>query len=476
TLRSLVIERHVFPCVFGSALRMEGVDELLALLSALAESRSWPQEFSAQVYKVSHGRSHERICWLKVTGGVLRAKSQLVGVTAAGAPWQDKVDQLRVYQGSRFEVVQEVPAGQVCAATGLSHVYPGDGLGEAAQAKAPALAPVLDYTVLPQDCDVHAVYEALRELAEEDPLLGVSWSEHLQEIRLRLMGAVQLEVVQERLQAEHGLAVGFGPGSILYKETISDSVEGIGHFEPLRHYAEVHLQLEPLPRGAGVEFGTVCLEDDLDRNWQRLILTNAAEREHCGVLTGAPLTDVRITLLAGRAHPKHTEGGDFRQATYRAIRQGLMQAQSVLLEPWYHYELEVPADRVGRALADLQRMAASFETPEISGEEARISGEAPVSEMRDYALQVSAYTGGHGRLFLELAGYRECHDADKIIEAAAYDPVADLPNTPDSVFCSHGAGYNVRWDEVAEHAHVVVDPARCRPWVRADAAFFASSS
>lgn len=474
TVRSLVMGRKAFPCLFGSALRMTGVDGLLDLLAALAPERAWPAAFGARVYKVSHGARGERIAWLRVTGGTLRAKEVLDGVTRAGERWVDKVDQLRVYQGSRFDVVREVPAGQVCAATGLAHVLPGDGLGFEAAGPSPVLAPVLDYAVLPQGCDAHAVHLALRRMAEEDPLLGVAYDEHAQEVRVQLMGSVQLEVVRDRLLEQDGLRVGFGPGSILYKETIADAVAGVGHFEPLRHYAEVHLLLEPLERGAGVEFGTCCLEDDLDRNWQRLILTNAMEREHLGVLVGAPLTDVRVTLVAGRAHPKHTEGGDFRQATYRAIRQGLMQAQGVLLEPWYRYELGVPASKVGRALADLQRMEAQFDPPVVEGEWATLEGVAPVATMRDYALQVSAYTGGRGHLFLEPAGYDRCHDADEVVAAAAYDPEADLPNTPDSVFCSHGAGYTVKWKEVGEHAHVHPDPARRRPWRAADASFFSA--
>ena len=476
TLRSLVRERCAFPCLFGSALRMEGVDDLLDLLAWLADDRTADEgrPFAARVYRVSHDDRGERIAWLRVTGGLLHAKETLEGVTAAGERWVDKVSQLRTYHGQKFEVVREVPAGWVCAATGLAHVLPGDALGAEPDAGKPQLAPVLDYRVEPHDCDVHAVYEAMRELAEEDPLLATSWNEELQEVRVRLMGVVQQEVVQRTLLERHGLSIGFGPGSILYRETISAPVEGIGHFEPLRHYAEAQLLLEPLPAGSGMEYGTVCSEDDLDRNWQRLILTHCMERQHKGVLIGAPLTDVRMTLLAGRAHAKHTEGGDFRQATYRAIRQGLMQAESVLLEPWYRFELEVPQDKVGRALADLQRFGARFEPPEIAGDEARMTGEAPVSELRDYALQVSAYTAGHGRLSLELAGYEPCHDAQRVIEEAGYDPEADLAHTPDSVFCSHGAGYTVTWQEVADHAHVKDDPARHRPWRPADATFFSS--
>ena len=474
----LVLARKAHPCLYGAALRMEGVDALLDLLARLSGDTPTDGEFGARVYKVARGERGERLAFVKVLGGTLRAKAQLAGTTAAGEPWVAKADQVRLYNGEKYEVVGEVPAGWVCAVTGLSSVAPGDGLGATRAARPPALAPVLDFRVEPDGCDVHAVYLALRELAEEDPLLGVTWSEELQEVRVRLMGAVQQEIVQRLLDERYGLAVGFGPGSVLYEETIAQAVEGVGHFEPLRHYAEVHLRLEPAPRGAGVSFGTCCAEDDLDRNWQRLILTNAMERAHRGVLVGAPLTDVRITLTAGRAHAKHTEGGDFRQATYRAIRQGLMQAReqggAVLLEPWYRYELEVPADKVGRALADLQRMHARFGAPEVAGDFARLAGEAPVATMRDYALQVSAYTGGQGRLDLELAGYEPCHDADEVIAQAAYDPEADLPHTPDSVFCSHGAGYTVKWADVPAQAHVRPEPAHFRAWRAADASFFST--
>ncbi len=478
-VRSLVRQRKAFPVLFGSALRMEGADALLDVLAELSVAVPTDGPFSARVYKVGRGRRGERVAFVKVLGGTLRAKALLEGTTATGERWSNKVDQLRLYNGERHEVVGEVPAGWVCAATGLLHVAPGDGLGAACETRPPALAPVLDYKVEPHDCDVHAVYQALSELAEEDPLLGVTWSEELQEVRVRLMGAVQQEVVQRLLLDRHGLEVGFGPGSILYAETICAPVTGVGHFEPLRHYAEVHLLLEPLPAGSGVAFGTQCPEDDLDRNWQRLILTNALERPHRGTLVGAPITNIRITLVAGRAHAKHTEGGDFRQATYRAIRQGLMQAreqgQCVLLEPWYAFELEVPAGVVGRALADLQRMSARFAAPVVDGERALVVGEGPVATMRDYALQVSAYTSGQGRLFAELAGYEPCHNADEVVEQAAYDPRADLPNTPDSVFCSHGAGYTVPWDQVPQCAHVTPNPAGYRPWREADAAFFGRS-
>lgn len=467
TTRRLFAERHVFPCLFGSALKNEGVAELLDAIAKLAPDRAWPGEFAARVYRVSRGDRGERIAWLKITGGELHARQQVNGV-ADGIPWSEKINELRIYTGSRFESISNASAGGVCAVTGLSHVRPGDALGAEPALERPTLAPVLTYGVLTGGTDIHTVLSALRELAEEDPMLAVSWDEHLQEIRLRLMGAVQLEVVRDLMARRFGLDIDFGPGSILYKETISRPVMGIGHFEPLRHYAEVHLRLDPAPRGSGVTFGSECSEDDLDRNWQRLILTNAQERELVGVLAGAPVTDVRITLVGGRAHLKHTEGGDFRQATYRAMRQALMTARELgecmLLEPWYAFELELPTDKVGRAMSDLTRMSARFGSPEQMGDEARLTGEVPASELGDYALQLAEYTSGQGRISLEFSGYEPCHDSQHVIEEARYDPEADLPNTPDSVFCSHGAGYTVKWHEVPEHAHVEVDTSRLRPW------------
>ena len=467
TTRRLFAERHVFPCLFGSALKNEGVAELLDAITKLAPDRAWPGEFAARVYRVSRGDRGERIAWLKITGGELHARQQVDGVTD-GIPWSEKINELRIYTGSRFEPISNVSAGGVCAVTGLSHVRPGDALGAEPAPERPTLAPVLTYGVLTGDADIHTVLSALRELAEEDPMLAVFWDEHLQEIRLRLMGAVQLEVVHDLMARRYGLDIGFGPGSILYEETISRPVMGVGHFEPLRHYAEVHLRLDPASRGSGVTFGSECSEDDLDRNWQRLVLTNAQERELMGVLTGAPVTDVRITLVGGRAHLKHTEGGDFRQATYRAMRQALMMAREldecVLLEPWYAFELELPADKIGRAMSDFTRMSARFGSPEQVGDEARLAGEVPASELGDYALQLAEYTSGQGRISLEFSGYEPCHDADRVIAEAGYDPEADLPNTPDSVFCSHGAGYTVKWHEVPERAHVEVDPSRLRPW------------
>lgn len=476
TIRRLIVQRKVFPCFAGSALRMEGIEEFLDGVVALMQEKTWPDEFAARVYRVSRGAHGERLAWVKVTGGVLRAKEQLSGFDR-GATWNEKVDQVRIYDADSFEIAREVPAGRVCAVTGLSQVLPGSALGAEARLAEPALAPVLSYSVGAAGADATTLVQALRELADEDPLLGVAWHEQLQEVHVQLMGEVQREVAARQLLDRFGLEVTFGAGGILYRETVTAPVRGAGHFEPLRHYAEVQLLVEPAERGAGVEAGTRALEDDLDRNWQRLILTHVLEREHPGVLMGAPLTDVRITLLGGRAHLKHTEGGDFRQATYRAIRQALMTAREQgacqLLEPWYRFRLGVPADKVGRALADLQRMGADFDAPVAEGDRAEIAGSAPASEIGSYALEVSVYSGGRGRLFLEYAGYRPCHNAEQVIADAAYDPVADLANTPDSVFCSHGAGYNVAWDQVPAQAHVEIDFDRLRPWRKADASFFA---
>jgi translation elongation factor EF-G len=476
TMRGLVARRLVVPCVCGSALHDQGVDMLLDRLVELTSARAWPDDFGARVYQIRHTERGERQCWLKVTGGALRARATLQGVTH-GRQWLDKVDQLRVCRGTKLEVAAEVRAGELCVATGLSQALPGSGLGFEQGERAPRLAPVLTYRVLPGASDIHTVLEALQVLGDEDPMLGVAWDEELQELRLQLMGEIQLEVVRTQLQTRFGLEVDFGPGSVSYRESIARPVRGAGHFEPLRHYAEVHVLLEPLPEGRGLEFGSTCSEDELDRNWQRLILTNAMERPHRGVLTGAPLADVRITLVAGRAHPKHTEGGDFRQATYRAIRQALMQARSqdacVLLEPWYRFALEVPVERVGRALADLQRMSARMEPPLMRGVMALLDGAVPVSEVRSYAIEVAAYTQGQGSLHLELLDYEPCHDAARIVSEAAYEPEADLPHTPDSVFCAHGAGYTVKWYDVPAAAHVHPDEVRQTPWRPADASFFA---
>ena len=451
-LRRLVGERKLFPCWFGSALKLEGVKEFLEGLVRYAPRPAWPADFGARIYKVSRDAQGARLTHLKVTGGTLRVKELLRG---PGSTWEEKADQLRIYSGSKFKTVEEAPAGTVVAVTGLSQTLPGEGLGFEGQWTGPVLSPVLTYQVqLAEGTDPHTALLKLRQLEEEDPQLHVTWSEAARELRVQLMGEVQLEILGRLLKERFGLEVTFGTGAILYRETIAAPAIGIGHFEPLRHYAEVHLLLEPLPRGSGLVFASRCSEDQLDRNWQRLILTHLAEKEHLGVLTGSPITDLKITLLAGRAHDKHTEGGDFRQATYRAVRQGLMSAQSVLLEPWYAFRLELPAAQVGRAISDLQRMNGETDPPETVGEEVVLTGAAPVAGLRDYAREVTAYTRGQGRLFCQNGGYRPCADQAAVVEAMGYDPDRDVENTADSVFCAHGAGYNVKWDQVPAMAHV----------------------
>lgn len=454
-ITAMVARRQVFPCLFGSALKLQGVDGLLEALQAYTRQPKAAEEFAARVFKISRDEQGNRLTWLKVTGSSLRVKALLTGEDPDGQSWQEKADQLRVYSGAKFQMVEQAPAGTVCAVTGLTRTWAGQGLGEETMGRAPVLQPVQSCRLLlPEGCDAHAVLPKLTQLQEEDPQLRIVWNERLAEIHLQMMGEVQLDVLKRLIWERFGLAVGFGPGSIVYKETIAGPVEGIGHFEPLRHYAEVHLLLEPLPRGAGLQFDTICSEDVLDRNWQRLILTHLEEKEHLGVLTGSPITDMKITLTAGRAHLKHTEGGDFRQATYRAVRQGLMQADSILLEPWYEFRLEVPAEQVGRAMADVQRMGGSFEPPELLGETSVLTGSVPVAEMRGYAMELAGYTRGKGRLSCTLTGYRPCHDAPAVIQAMGYDPERDTENPPDSVFCAHGAGYTVKWNEVPDHAHV----------------------
>ena len=454
-ITAMIARRQVFPCLFGSALKLQGVDELLEALQAYTRQPKAAEEFAARVFKISRDEQGNRLTWLKVTGGSLRVKALLTGEDQDGQSWQEKADQLRVYSGAKFQMVEQAPAGTVCAVTGLTRTWAGQGLGEETMGRAPVLQPVQSCRLLlPEGYDAHAVLPKLTQLQEEDPQLRIVWNERLAEIHLQMMGDVQLDVLKRLIWERFGLAVGFGPGSIVYKETIAGPVEGVGHFEPLRHYAEVHLLLEPLPRGAGLQFDTICSEDVLDRNWQRLILTHLEEKEHLGVLTGSPITDMKITLTAGRAHLKHTEGGDFRQATYRAVRQGLMQADSILLEPWYEFRLEVPAEQVGRAMADVQRMGGSFDPPELLGETSVLTGSVPVAELRGYAMELAGYTRGKGRLACTLAGYRPCHDAPAVIEAVGYDPERDTENPPDSVFCAHGAGYTVKWDEVPAHAHV----------------------
>lgn len=446
----LIWERKVFPCYFGSALKNIGVKEFLAGLECYAKERSYPEEFGAKVYKIARDPQGNRLTYLKVTGGVLKVRDLIRYQDV-----EEKVSQIRIYSGEKYDAVQEVRAGRVCAVTGLTKTYPGEGLGAEPPSEGPVLTPVLNYQlILPEGCDTHGMLLKLRQLEEEDPELHIVWNEELGEIHAQLMGEVQTEILQSMIRERFQTEVTFGPGNIVYKETIKRPAEGVGHFEPLRHYAEVHLLLEPGESGSGLVFAADCSEDVLDRNWQRLILTHLAEKEHRGVLTGSAITDMKITLVAGRAHLKHTEGGDFRQATYRAVRQGLKSTESVLLEPYYEFRMEIPAEFVGRALTDIQRMAGEFQTPDTEGDFAVITGSAPVSEMRDYQLEVISYTKGRGRLFCTLKGYAPCHNAEEVIEQIGYDSEGDLDNPTGSVFCAHGAGFHVSWDQVPDHMHL----------------------
>ena len=446
----LIWERKVFPCYFGSALKNIGVKEFLAGLECYAKERSYPEEFGAKVYKIARDPQGNRLTYLKVTGGVLKVRDLIRYQDV-----EEKVSQIRIYSGEKYDAVQEVRAGRVCAVTGLTKTYPGEGLGAEPPSEGPVLTPVLNYQlILPEGCDTHGMLLKLRQLEEEDPELHIVWNEELGEIHAQLMGEVQTEILQSMIRERFQTEVTFGQGNIVYKETIKRPAEGVGHFEPLRHYAEVHLLLEPGESGSGLVFAADCSEDVLDRNWQRLILTHLAEKEHRGVLTGSAITDMKITLVAGRAHLKHTEGGDFRQATYRAVRQGLKSTESVLLEPYYEFRMEIPAEFVGRALTDIQRMAGEFQTPDTEGDFAVITGSAPVSEMRDYQLEVTSYTKGRGRLFCTLKGYAPCHNAEEVIEQIGYDSEGDLDNPTGSVFCAHGAGFHVSWDQVPDHMHL----------------------
>lgn len=509
-IRELIAARRVFPVYHGAALHMTGIDDFLRGFAHFVREPRYPQDFGARVFKISHDAQGNRLSWMKVTGGELRAKMVLPAKGDAEAG--EKIDQVRSVSGATSTTTTLAPAGTVCAVSGPEHTFAGEGFGIEADAADPTLQPVLTYTLLPGSNDIHKCLLALRELEDEEPLLHVVWQERLQEAHVQLMGAVQLEVVEQLMHDRFGLDVGFGAGSILYKETITAPVEGIGHFEPLRHYAEVHLLLEPLDEGSGLEFVSDVSENDLDRNWQRLILQHLREREHLGVLVGAPITDMRVSIIAGRGHLKHTEGGDFRQATYRALRMGLMEARAGvptdcteldvarrfagdmrdetetadmpdapaasdgsvtaedgasengarirgigncrLLEPWYRFRLELPQESLGRAMSDVQRMCGESEAPRIDDDYAVLEGVAPVSGMRDYAMDVNAYSHGRGRLSLTFAGYRPCHDEAEVVAASGYDPEADLEHTPDSVFCAHGAGYPVKWYKVPEFCHV----------------------
>lgn len=455
----LIAERKVFPCYFGSALKIQGVEEFLRGIETFTRECAYPEEFGARVFKIARDAQGNRLTYLKITGGSLKVKMLLSNEKEVGEGkeelWEEKAEQIRIYSGNSFEAVKEAKAGSVCAVTGLSHTYCGQGLGIEAHTFLPVLEPVLTYKIeLPEDCNVHSMLIKLKELEEEEPQLHIVWDERLQEIHAQVMGEVQIEILKRMIWERYQTEVEFGSGKIVYKETIEDCVEGVGHFEPLRHYAEVHLKLEPAERGTGLHFFADCSEDLLDRNWQRLVLTHLEERMHKGVLTGSEITDMRITLVSGRAHLKHTEGGDFRQATYRALRQGLKKAKSVLLEPVYEFRLELPADKVGRAMADIQKMYGEFQLSDSEGEYSVVTGFAPVSLMRDYQKEVMAYTSGHGRLFCTLKGYMPCHNADEVIEEMNYDSESDLENPTGSVFCAHGAGFIVPWYEVEDYMHL----------------------
>ncbi len=443
----LIGERKIFPCYFGSALKLSGVETLLTGLEQFTRMPEYPDEFAAKAFKISRDEQGSRLTHVKITGGSLKVK------TSFGE--KEKVDQIRVYSGAKYGMQDVAEAGTVCALTGLSETAAGQGLGEEKDLEAPLLEPVLSRSViLPEGTDVPKALRQLKQLEEEDPLLHIVWNSRLEEIQMQLMGEVQTEVLKSMIAERYQMDVEFGAGRIMYKETIADTVTGVGHYEPLRHYAEVHLRMEPGERGSGLVFGTDCSEDNLDGNWQRLILTHLMEKAHPGVLAGMPITDMKITLTAGKAHLKHTEGGDFRQATYRAVRQGLMQAESVLLEPWYVFRLELPAEQVGRAMADVQKRYGTFEAPLMEGERAVLSGRAPVSEMLDYPAEVQSYTGGRGRLALRLEGYYPCHNQEEVLADIGYDSEGDVDNPSGSIFCSHGAGFFVPWDQVPDYMHI----------------------
>ena len=448
-IAGLVKERKLFPCFFGSALKMEGVQQFLDGLDRYMEYPVYPREFGARVYKISRDSSGMRLTHLKVTGGTLKVKMRLDETS------EDKAEQIRIYSGTGFQNVTEAGPGTICALIGPRTSYAGQGLGIEKQSEAPILEPVLTYRLQPQvDCDMHSLCLKLRQLEEEIPEMHIVWQEELSEIHIQIMGEVQMDILKALILERFGVPVSFGEGSIVYKETIAAPVEGVGHFEPLRHYAEVHLLLEPGERGEGLQFAAECSEDMLDVNWQRLILTHLEEKKHRGVLTGSEITDMKITLIAGRAHQKHTEGGDFRQATYRAVRQGLRKTESVLLEPVYEFRIEVPREQIGRVLADVQRMSGSFEPPVAEGDRMILTGSAPVVCMRGYQTELLSFTGGRGRFFCTLKGYEPCHNQEEIVEKMGYDPEADTDNPTGSVFCAHGAGFTVSWDQVEDYMHV----------------------
>ena len=458
-----IANRKVFPCMFGSALKLSGVDEFLNCIDKYTDMPKYPSEFGAKVFKISQDEQGNRLTFMKITGGRICVKDVLASSKNIN---NEKINQIRIYSGDKFSRVDEASAGTICAVTGITFACPGDGIGIQAGAPFPVLIPVLTYRVIPlKDVTTHTMLEKLKVLEAEEPQLRVDYSERLKEIHIQLMGEVQLEILRSIIRDRFGIEVGFGEGNIIYKETITDITEGVGHFEPLRHYAEVHLLLKPGKRGSGIVISSQCHEDRLDKNWQRLIMTHLHEKTHLGVLTGSPITDIEIILMSGKAHAKHTEGGDFRQATYRAVRHGLMCANSVLLEPYYRFALEIPTDNVGRAMNDIQLMNGTFDPPVVRGDISVITGEAPVSKMNGYSIEVTSYTHGTGRLICSLKGYEPCRESDKIIESIGYDAEADTENTADSVFCSHGAGHIVKWDEVTQHMHL---PSVLSPQTRND--------
>ncbi|MCI7804156.1 MAG: TetM/TetW/TetO/TetS family tetracycline resistance ribosomal protection protein [Oscillospiraceae bacterium] len=448
-------KRRIFPCCFGSALKMNGVERFVEVFSKYTKGFEGKNDFGAKVFKISEDEQGNRLTHLKITGGTLKVRTMLESREGASEQWAEKVNQIRVYSGEKYRTVDEATAGMVCAVTGLTNTFSGEGLGAEPDSETPVLEPVLTYRIeLKDGTPEHIAVAKLRKLEEEEPQLHIIWNEQHREIHAQLMGEIQLEILKSIISERFGMEVEFGQGSIAYKETIAAPVEGVGHYEPLKHYAEVHLILEPLERGSGLKFDTDCREDSLDKNWQRLILTHLEEKAHAGVLTGSPITDVKITLAAGKAHQKHTEGGDFRQATYRAVRQGLRSAESVLLEPWYNFRLEIPAENIGRAMSDLQRMNADYEPAESDGQTAVITGSAPVAEIGGYQSEINSYTHGRGRFVCSLKGYEPCRNAEEIIEKIGYNCDSDVENTADSVFCSHGAGFVVKWDEVKNYMHL----------------------
>ena len=454
-MRDMLRRREIFPCCFGSGLRTEGVAEFLNTLELYARPGDYSEDFSARVYKIARDAQGNRMTFMKVTGGALRVRSLMKYADRDGNAFEEKISQLRIYSGAKYDTAETVLPGQICAALGLTGTYPGQGLGAAGDFAEPLLEPVMSYRViLPPQSDPAVLLPKLMQLDQEDPQLHIVWNERTREISVQLMGRVQAEIFRSLVKERFDTDITLDTGRIMYRETIKDTVEGVGHFEPLRHYAEVHLLLEPLPRGSGIELSSSCPEDELDRSWQRLILTHLAEKQHIGVLTGSPVTDIRFTLAAGRAHIKHTEGGDFRQATYRAVRQGLMQAESVLLEPWYSFVLEVPAEQIGRAISDVRAMNGEIDSPEDAGGMMRLEGAAPVAGMNEYMQELLAYTHGRGRLSLTPGGYRACREQQKIVDAIGYEAERDTDNPADSVFCSHGAGVNIPWDQVKDYMHL----------------------